>query len=352
MNQTNDTDPADKFRNALDEEKKKSKKAVILVCGYTGAGKTSLIQAVCGPDVVSEDKITHGKPGTMDYLKYESDLITFWDSQGLELGEAEDAFLQKTREFVRDRQEDPNPDNHIHLVWYAIQGSGARVSNCDLELINNIFPNVIAVITKSDITRPEQLEAITEFLSGNGVDRDRIIPVSDRDNEAHEKLVKLTLELLPEAYKDAFLSAQLVNIDRKQKKAQTIIHSAAVASAAIGAIPIPGSDAPLLTATQIGMIAKLSFLYGLRKEIAIASLGTLLTTSVGMATATGLIKFIPGFGSVIQAGVAAAITEGFGQMVNAYLVSCANARANNEPMPEFNLDGEKLKELINTAKRN
>ena len=97
----------------------------------------------------------------MGYDCYENELVRIWDSKGLENGEAEEVFTAHTRDFVREKQRDPDVDNHIHLVWYTIQGSGARVTDCDLNLIRNIFnpEHVIVVVTKNDATRPRQKDA-------------------------------------------------------------------------------------------------------------------------------------------------------------------------------------------------
>ena len=44
------------FLNKVEEEKKKYKRPNILICGYTGAGKTSIIQALLGKDLVPDNK--------------------------------------------------------------------------------------------------------------------------------------------------------------------------------------------------------------------------------------------------------------------------------------------------------
>ena len=61
-------------------EAMKWKRPNILVCGYTGSGKTSLIRSVLG-SIVEESKIGNGLPVTMGYDKYENDQIVIWDSK-------------------------------------------------------------------------------------------------------------------------------------------------------------------------------------------------------------------------------------------------------------------------------
>lgn len=121
----------------------------ILVVGNSGSGKTSLIHAVLGDgDAVETD-------ATGEFCRFENAAIRLWDSRGLRLGESENAFRKRMSEFIDDCRIDPDVREHIHLLWYLIPGSGARVTDCDLKLMRSILScdQVIAVISKSDITR-------------------------------------------------------------------------------------------------------------------------------------------------------------------------------------------------------
>ena len=123
----------------------------ILICGYTGSGKTSLIKAILG-DVVPEKAIGTGKPQTQGFDHYENDLVQVYDSKGMENGETEEKFLQVTKDFIRQHQmDDPSKiDEHIHLVWYTIQGTGARVTDCDRQLIQNIFMQMEYILKEKE----------------------------------------------------------------------------------------------------------------------------------------------------------------------------------------------------------
>ena len=183
------------------------KRPNILLAGYTGCGKTSLINTILGNEIVPKSGIGNGKPCRIDFDRYENEDIRLWDSRGLELGDAEADFRAKMQEFVSDCQDDMNVDEHIHLVWYLIQGNGARVTPCDLTLMKEIFTfdNVIVVISKKDITKPEQSEAIRKVLLDAGVPAKRIVEVSDAETGAVgcKELVALSEKMLPEAYRDA-----------------------------------------------------------------------------------------------------------------------------------------------------
>lgn len=98
------------------------------------------------------------------------------------------------------------------------------------------------------------------------------------------------------------------------EKCQAIIHSAAVASAASGALPIPGSDAVAIVAIQATMIISLGRVFDVRmtESSAKALALTMITQHMGKMVAGGLVKLIPGIGSAINASVAFSITEMIG----------------------------------------
>ena len=342
---------------AISKERKKNLRPTILVCGYTGSGKTTLIQKICGKDIVPDEKISHGQPCTQNFDYYENDFFRLYDSKGLEPGNnKEEEFLSSTKELVRDLRKDDNLDNHIHLIWYCIQGSGARVTDCDLKLINDIFnkDHEIVVITKIDITRPNQLDEMLHGPKGlllSGVSKSRILTVSDEDNRLLTELLEKSLELLPDARKHAFVAGQVLRLDKKKKQAQAIIHSNAAAAAAIGAIPIPVSDAPLLAGLQTEMLVALAFNYGIPTEAIKTTFMPAIAITVGILTASSLIKLFPFIGSVVQAVIAAALTEAIGLTGNEYFISCAEAKLHGEPTPEFKFDRKEFVDLFDSIRR-
>ena len=94
-----------------------------------------------------------------------------------------------------------------------------------------------------------------------------------------------------------------------------IIHTAAAAAgaAAAGAI-IPGSDAVLIAPIQVGMAASLANEFdipvtdALLKSTIYASLGTM----VGKGGANLMLRWVPVYGNIVRAGVAASVTEALG----------------------------------------
>jgi len=332
------------------------KRPTILVCGYTGTGKSSLLRAILG-DIVPEEAIGTGKPRTMGFDCYESDLIKVYDSKGLEAGETEEAFTEVVRKFIRERQDDPVLDNHIHLVWYTIQGPGARVTDCDKNLIRKLFrkEDVIAVVTKADITRENQKEGLKRELMQTGLPEERIIFTSDEDSGSIgcKELMRLSYEMLPAAYKDAFMEAQRIDIEAKveairakRSKASAIIATAVAAATATGAVPIPGPDAPILVAEQTAMIGSFAALYRLASEALSKAYLPLLAKAAGLLTVSAITKVVPGLGSAVSATVAGSLTAAMGWYVQRDFEQIAIAKATGGPMPELRVDLEEFYKFL------
>jgi uncharacterized protein (DUF697 family) len=131
------------------------------------------------------------------------------------------------------------------------------------------------------------------------------------------------MTLIPEGHQTAFVAAQRVSIELKQRRARAVIATATAAAAAVGATPIPFADAALLVPIQIGMLVGISATFGL--DVDDAFFGTLVTSVTGTVGATlagraivgSLFKFIPGIGSAaggaITGATAAALTTTLGQ---------------------------------------
>ena len=260
------------FLNKFEEEKKKYKRPNILICGYTGAGKPSIIQALLGKDLVPDNEIKDAERGTMDYKRYENELIGIWDSMGLEPKKGEQDFIRMTEEFIRERQDKSNNvDDHIHIFWYVISAGIERITETDLKIIN-LFPkeSTLIIISKIDKdTRNKTVEAYKKKLIGEGnISEDKIIYTTDIESGkiGIKELYEKSLEIMPEAYKIAFEEAQRINIEKaiqikkeKDKKANYIILKY------INEIRIYG-DINKVNIKISSMLAELSNLYGLNEK--------------------------------------------------------------------------------------
>ena len=350
------------FLNRFEEERKKYKRPNILICGYTGAGKTSIIQALLGKDLVPDNEIKDAERGTMDYKRYENELIGIWDSMGLEPKKGEQDFIRMTEEFIRERQDKSNNvDDHIHIFWYVISAGIERITETDLKIIS-IFPkeSTLIIISKIDKdTRNKTVEAYKKKLIGEGnISEDKIIYTTDIEGGSRGimELYEKSLEILPEAYKTAFEEAQRIDIEKavnkvkeKNKAAAGIIFGATAGAGTAAAVPIPLSDAAIITPIQIGMIAGLAALYGLNQEQLKHQALPLVARTVGMITAAGIVKLIP-FAGVVNSAVAVLITGALGWFVQNQFEKMAIAKIKGEPAPTINFDFSVFAEFLKNYK--
>ena len=75
------------FERNFSEAEQVCKRPNILVAGYTGSGKTSLIRTILGSELVPAEGIGNSRPCRIEFDCYENGDIRLWDSRGLELGE-------------------------------------------------------------------------------------------------------------------------------------------------------------------------------------------------------------------------------------------------------------------------
>ncbi len=101
------------------------------------------------------------------------------------------------------------------------------------------------------------------------------------------------------------------------KECHFVIHTAAAAAGAAGAIPLPIADALPIGTAQIGMIIGLGKVFDITVSRALAEeiAGIGLAVMGGRFIASNLAKLVPGLGSVVGAATALAITEAMGWIV-------------------------------------
>lgn len=141
-----------------------------------------------------------------------------------------------------------------------------------------------------------------------------------------ETLVNSLAELLPEA--EARTIAQLLDEQEAGRQISDIYRDAgrryilpfSVMAGALAAIPLPLATMPVLTALQVSMVGALGQVYGqtLTPSQAGGVVSALAGGFVAQAIGRELIKFIPGFGSVIAASWATAYTWALGETACVY----------------------------------
>jgi len=172
-----------------------------------------------------------------------------------------------------------------------------------------------------------------QTLLNENLDIIQVIPVLAEDYEIEDLgiakaygldvLIKVMGEVLPEELNDTLQHLQIVSLEEKKRRAQTVVVTTATLAAGEGAAPIPFSDCALMIPTQVGMIASITVIFGLEVNKGIitallsSTIGTGGATVLGKTVVSNLIKLIPGAGTVaggaISAGTASIITIALGE---------------------------------------
>ena len=104
-------------------------------------------------------------------------------------------------------------------------------------------------------------------------------------------------------------------VPERRARCATIIHGAsAAAGAAAAAAIIPGSDAIAIRPVQVAMITALAdeFEVSMTDAAVRAVLYSSLGTIVGRGSASLVLRWVPVYGNVVRASIAAGVTEALG----------------------------------------
>ncbi|HSP79771.1 MAG TPA: DUF697 domain-containing protein [Myxococcaceae bacterium] len=339
----------DEVRKQVEEAFRKRGRVNIVIAGRSGVGKSTLVNAIFHGRIAETGQ---GRPVTREAREYTKEGIpaSIIDTRGLEMAGFRET-VKELEELIRSRARDEDAARHLHVAWLCIGEDSRRVEDGDLEVAEMLsrYMPVVGVITK--VRSDQGFRAEVERLLPQVRNVMRVRALAETDDEGHTlqprglvELVDLTMELVPEAHRNAFAAAQRVSIEQKRKRAHGLVMAAATTAAAIGATPLPFADAALLVPTQVAMLAGVSGVFGLPlteaflSTLVSASLTGLGATFTGQSVVSGLLKLVPGAGTLvgglISASVAATLTTLFGQAYVAVLSRLMAQRAGELPSAE------------------
>ena len=323
-----------------------------LLVGKPQAGKSSIVRGLTG---VSAEIIGQGfRPHTQYTQQYsypteDLPLLIFTDTVGL--GDGTQETSEVIRELVGELQEKPSEPRAKVLILTVkindfatdtLKNIASRIRQQHPEVpcllavtcLHELYPSEVSDHPEYPPSFADLDRAFAELKKNfEGLyDRAVLIDFTLEEDEFHptfyglETLVDSLAELLPEA--EARTISQLLNDQNAGKQIGNLYRDAArhyilpfsIAAGALAAIPLPLATMPVLTALQVSMVGALGQLYG--QILTPSQAGGIVSAIAGgfVAQAIGreLIKFIPGFGSVIAASWASAYTWALGEAACVY----------------------------------
>jgi uncharacterized protein (DUF697 family)/predicted GTPase len=349
------------FNKTLEEITQGIQKPNILICGATGAGKSSVVNYVFGEDVA---KIGHGIPVTRGITKYQQEDVgvVLYDTEGYEIGTEKvsnyklnvenwvDEFRANKadkHQTMQNKDDQHDLSNQIHEVWYCISAANKRVTDMDIDVIQVLTRKKLplaVVLTQIDNVDAEELQAMedairntcqVEFFRTSVSDDEEVISALD-DYLQWDELIKWAIDHLDESLREGFISALKGNLAAKKRLINhKIIPLYTSGAAGVALTPIPFSDAALLVPIQIKMSLHIMKTYGLDQKLGNLSslVGSVVVSESGRLLAqtlsANLFKLIPGVGTAIgttvNTAVASSFTAAMGYAISEICFRCATA---------------------------
>ena len=320
-----------------------------LLLGKPQAGKSSIVRGLTG---VSAEIIGQGfRPHTQNTQRYaypanDLPLLIFTDTVGLgDVSQDTEAIIQ---ELIGDLQQKTNKAR-VLIITVKIHDFATDTLRQIAEKLRQQYPDIpcLLVVTclhevyPSEVANhpdypPDFLELQRAFIAikenFSGLYNSAVLIDFTLEEDGYnpvfyglERLRDNLAQLLPEAESKAIYQLldqqageKLGNIYRNAGRRYILPFS--IMAATLSAVPLPFATMPVLTALQVSMVGLLGKLYG--QTITPSQAGGIVSTIAGgfvaQAVARELIKFIPGFGSVIAASWAGAYTWALGEAACVY----------------------------------
>jgi uncharacterized protein (DUF697 family)/GTPase SAR1 family protein len=322
----------------------------LAVFGKTGVGKSTLVNAIFGEAVAATGI---GRPVTLGSHLYvhRTGKLGVYDTQGLEVGRDTDRIIGELQSFIDHSRTLPFPEQ-VHLAWYCVRATDRRFEQTEGAFIRKLVDlglPVVLVMTQVPARRdtegrlhvaPDALELAHQIEQmqlpvhgGRPVLVNALAdPFTGVEQHGLLDLLDATFRLAPDGAAEALNAAQKIDPARKAAAAEKAVNAATAAATAAGFTPIPFADAAVLVPIQISMMAKIANIYDIPMQRAtIASLAaTTVTTQTGRAAATGLLKLVPGVGTLaggaITGGVAGTVTFAVGHAWHRVCIGMAEGR--------------------------
>ena len=247
----------------------------ILLCGRTGAGKTSLIQSVTEKGTVPESAVSDSASATRGFHVYETEAANFIDSEGMEPGVGVSEYASFINGELCRRFFSGRPEQLIHCIWYCLDSAGARVQSADRDLFRSLPEHSLLVMTKSELLRASQLASLNESV-GALLPPEEVFYVSAAEGSGLEHLIARTFEFAAEKAEES--GDELASFrmrwnlyyetrmrewrERNCSLAEAFVKKTVKRAFWIALFPLPLLDVLPLFLNEVHMLAGIAAIYG------------------------------------------------------------------------------------------
>lgn len=315
-------------------------KGNVLVVGYAGVGKSTLIKTVLGETAMK--KPVCGSTN-QDFQVYENSNISFRliDTTGIEPGVfKEQKAVTAVRKWSGNTIKGGKKEDHISVIWFCIDRYTAKLFPKTIDSFMDaisIWKNVpIVVVITQSYTEEEanQTKEIVEkaFLSKKKyvtrlTDIASVIakPKNTEDGSilppvGITELIELTNNLLPVGLQAAEKDVARYNLARKRAMSHAVVSVATLAGITVGSVGTPVVDLMILKPTESLEIESIFKIWGIKKTKKSKELLKLMldigTLSITGKTIASSLKLIPGINigaALINAFISGTIVFALGE---------------------------------------
>jgi small GTP-binding protein len=285
----------------------------IAIVGFGKSGKSTLFNAIFGRDIQETGAQTDLTREDKEASRFG---IIFTDTRGF------GTKLVSVEEIKRALHDQ-------NLIIHCINGMTA-IAEEDVDLYGfckDTKKHVIVAVTKADVMKEREIAEYRASLLEKLDSSLEPVFISAETGLNMKLLIERIINLLPDAAKDAFIAKQQIDPDTKQRRSRQLVHGTAVLAAAVAVSPVPVSDVIILIPMQAGMVISIGAIYGYKltagqaKEILVVTGGGIVFRYAYQV----LVKFLPGWGSLIGPVVAYSGTIAIGEAALAYFRSGTKA---------------------------